>query len=160
MDAALFYLGIRDRSFGEMREYLQKKQYGPEEIEQVMTRLRELGLLNDETFAKSVVRSNTAMKPVSRKEMKAILIRHKVGRKDIEETLAEFDAETELAAARRLAADVVRKVSKYPREERWGRAASKMAAKGFPYGVIREALSGMFGEDPEMTDETEGEYSE
>ena len=160
MDAALFYLGIRDRSVGEMREYLQKKQYEADEIESVLRRLNELSLLDDSVFARRVLRSKTAMKPVSRKEMKAVLIRHKIGKEIVEDTLSEYDHETELAAARKLAEEVTRKVAKYPPEERWRRAAAKMAAKGYPYGVIREALAGMSGEDPEITDDAEQEYME
>ena len=156
----MFYLGIRDRSVGEMREYLQKKQYEADEIESVLRRLNELSLLDDSVFARRVLRSKTAMKPVSRKEMKAVLIRHKIGKEIVEDTLSEYDHETELAAARKLAEEVTRKVAKYPPEERWRRAAVKMAAKGYPYGVIREALADMSGENPEITDDAEQEYME
>ena len=149
MDAALFYLGIRDRSVGEIREYLQKKQYEAEEIDAVLSRLEELRLLDDSVFARNLLRAKTSAKPLSRMELKAVLIRHKLGKRIVDETLSEYDAEAELAAAERLAADVIRKVAKYPKEERWRRAAAKMAAKGYPYGVIREALSGMGTEDTE-----------
>ena len=160
MDAALFYLGIRDRSVGEMRDYLQKKQYEPEEIGSVLARLEELRLLDDGVFARNLLRLKTSMKPLSRKEMKSVLIRHKIGKQTAEEVLAEFDGEMELAAARKLAEEVKRKVSKYPREEQWKRAAAKMAAKGFPYGVIREALRDMTAENAEDMDDPEQEYME
>ena len=160
MDAALFYLGIRDRSVGEMREYLQKKQYEPEEIGSVLSRLEELRLLDDSAFARNLLRSKTTMKPLSRMEMRSVLIRHKIGKQTAEETLSEFDGGMELDAALKLAAEVKKKVAKYPPEERWRRAASKMAAKGFPYGVIREALKDMTGEDGDVSDGMDEEYTE
>ncbi len=92
--------------------------------------------------------------------MKAILIRHKLGKQIVEDTLSVFDHDTELAAARKLAEEVIRRVAKYPQEERWRRAAAKMAAKGYPYGVIREALSGLTEETAGIPDDMEQEYME
>jgi regulatory protein len=56
MARALNYLGYRARSESEVRDRLRRYGYGEESVEGVVTRLKELGYLDDEDFARLLVR--------------------------------------------------------------------------------------------------------
>ena len=57
MNRALNVLGYRARAKGELRERLLRAGYAEETVAQVLARLEELGYLNDEEFARGLVRS-------------------------------------------------------------------------------------------------------
>lgn len=54
LSRALYYLGYRARSVGEVRERLLRYGYGEATVEEVVERLRELGYLDDAQFARTV----------------------------------------------------------------------------------------------------------
>jgi regulatory protein len=56
MTRALNFLGYRARSEKEVRDRLRRYGYGEEIVEEVVVRLKELGYLDDEDFARLVVR--------------------------------------------------------------------------------------------------------
>ena len=56
MARALNFLGYRARSEKEVRDRLRRYGYGEETVEEVVVRLKELGYLDDEDFARLVVR--------------------------------------------------------------------------------------------------------
>jgi regulatory protein len=56
MTRALNFLGYRARSEKELRDRLRRYGYGEETVEGVVARLKELGYLDDEDFARLVVR--------------------------------------------------------------------------------------------------------
>lgn len=55
--AGLRYLAFRMRSVHEMRDYLEKKAYGPAQIDFAVKRLKEEHVLDDHSFAESFVRT-------------------------------------------------------------------------------------------------------
>ncbi|MFL6057314.1 MAG: regulatory protein RecX [Rubrobacteraceae bacterium] len=56
MNRALHFLGYRARSRSEVRQRLRRDGYGEETVGAVIGRLEELGYLDDEEFARTVVR--------------------------------------------------------------------------------------------------------
>jgi regulatory protein len=59
MGRALDFLGYRARSEKEVRDRLRRYDYGEETVEGVIGRLKELGYLDDEDFARLVVREKS-----------------------------------------------------------------------------------------------------
>ena len=57
MSRALNALGYRARSAREMRERLRRAGYAGETVDEVVTRLEELGYLDDEEFARELARA-------------------------------------------------------------------------------------------------------
>ncbi|MCO7125793.1 RecX family transcriptional regulator [Sporolactobacillus shoreicorticis] len=55
--AALRYLSYRMHSVSEMKQYLEKKQFGAQQISYAIQRLKKEKLLDDEVFAASFVRT-------------------------------------------------------------------------------------------------------
>ncbi len=56
MSRALNLLGYRARSEGEIRDRLRRREFGDDTIGAVLERLRELGYVDDEEFARDLVR--------------------------------------------------------------------------------------------------------
>ncbi|MCA1740421.1 MAG: recombination regulator RecX [Actinobacteria bacterium] len=104
MNRALNVLGYRARSRGELSERLARVGYAEETVETVVARLEELGYLDDEGFARELVRSG-ARKYGPRRiygDLKRAGVDEEVARNTVEEEFAErSEHEAARAAARR-----------------------------------------------------------
>lgn len=67
---ALWYLSIRSRSVKEIKDYLFRKGFDPENIETTLQELIDLGFLNDEKFAQEWVNIRTKTKPCGKIKLK------------------------------------------------------------------------------------------
>ena len=63
LEAAARYLEARQRSIAEVRRHLGRMGYRPELVEAATARLEELGLLDDDAFARAWVESRDRAKP-------------------------------------------------------------------------------------------------
>ena len=103
MSRAFNFLGYRARSEKEVRDRLRRYGYGEETVEGVIGRLKELGYLDDEDFARYVAREKAhrygprrVSADLRRSGVDAELARHVVDR--------EFAGRSELEEARSVAA--------------------------------------------------------
>ena len=104
MTRAFNVLGHRARSTGELRERLARTGYTEATVETVIDRLLELGYLDDEEFARNVVRFKARRYGPRRikHDLRRAGIDEEVAREAIDEGFAECsEYETALAAARR-----------------------------------------------------------
>lgn len=148
-DRAISYtfwlLGRRDYTEKELRDRVARKGATPADVERVIARLEDLGLIDDAKYAAAYVRSRQRKKG-------PFAIRRELLRKGISETLAET-ALTPLTEQRQLAAatDIVSRHG-WRFEDRDARAKSRayafLARRGFPPDIVGEALraSGLFDE--------------
>ena len=67
LQKALLLLSYRPRSEAEIRQKMKKGGFDPEVITKVLERLRETGLVRDESFARDWVENRSALRPRSRK---------------------------------------------------------------------------------------------
>ncbi len=99
MTRALNVLGYRARSEGELRARLFRAGYAGETVEEVVERLRDLGYLDDEEFARSAARDRA--RKYGPRRVYGDLRRSGVGEELAREAVeGEFSEESELAAAR------------------------------------------------------------
>lgn len=82
-ESALRLLDAAARSSGSLRDKLAEREYDAEVIERVVTRLEELGLIDDEEYARNVIRSCTARMMGARGVMRELV------RKGVPRPLAE-----------------------------------------------------------------------
>ena len=180
LNAALQYLSRRPRSEKEIRAYLQKKlqkraciiakgkdeevllqmrKVLSEEIEQVVSRLRELHFIDDFAFAKWWVEQRTRVKP---KGWHAILfelrqkgitqnviddIKEEIAR-GIDEAKASLDAgvlaqdsaRNEFSLALELAKKKMRIIGTLPREKVYQRLGGFLGRRGFSMDTIRRVF--------------------
>ena len=160
LNAAARFLQVRSRSVDEVRRHLTQAGYRAELVEQAVSRLMELGMLDDGAFARMWVESRDRARPRSE-----IALRRELALKGIDRELAaqvlderrgggsgEARGDTETAGGERpdpdnAAADrLLRKHARTlervaePRERRQ-RAYALLARNGFDPDVCREAIA-------------------
>ena len=142
MAAALRILATRSYSEGELRDRLiTRRGKDAKLVEVCISRLKELGYVNDDLFAHSYARYRVGLKPLGRSKLARELAVRKVPRDTIEQTLDLVFEETaedtliDRAIARRIRA----------RGKPADRAASRrmfdhLARLGFEYDLIVQKL--------------------
>jgi regulatory protein len=92
MAFALKLLGLRNHSRKELERKLIKKGYGAENIEPVLEKLANRGVLDDRVFAMELVKSRSRRKPAGKLKTGAELRKKGVSEAIISELLKEYDS--------------------------------------------------------------------
>ena len=157
LEAAARFLEARSRSVAEVRRRLSGAGYRPDLVEGAIERLRELGMLDDEAFARAWVESRDRSRPRGERAIRAELRLKGVDRTSIDLVLGErreaqprevADGEEALtgspdrAAAERLVARHRRSLDHVadPRQRRQ-RAYALLARNGFDPETCREVAA-------------------
>jgi regulatory protein len=143
LEAALRFLEPRERSIGEVRRRLTRVGYREELVEGAIARLIELGMLDDQAFARTWIESRDRARPRGERALRFELARKGVDRKTADETIAERAAEhpeADAEAAARLLARNARALDRVgdPRARRQ-RAYALLARNGFDPEVAAAA---------------------
>ena len=134
MARALNYLGYRARSEREVRDRLRRYGYGEESVEGVVTRLKELGYLDDEDFARLLVREKACKFGPRRvsAELQKSGVAADLARGVVEE---EFAGRSELDQARSAAA---RRYNRGGSDAEARRVYGFLVRRGYSAGVCAE----------------------
>lgn len=151
-EAALRLLAVRARSKGELADRLRRKGFREESCAFVVAALKDVGLVDDEDFARAWVDEKLRLRPCGPRRLVQELLARKVGRtladRVVEETFREH---AELEVARRAVASKARASAGLDREKRRSRLYSFLLRRGFSYEVastvVRETLRDTEGED-------------
>jgi regulatory protein len=147
LEAALRFLEARARSEAEVRRRLTTAGYRPEFVDGAIVRLVELGVLDDEAFARAWVESRDRARPRGERALRRELALKGVERGLADEVLedrrdasGDDGTNVDLEAARRLLARNARSLERVadPRARRQ-RAYALLARNGFDPDVCREA---------------------
>jgi len=146
MKAALNMLAARSCSEGQLRDRLKAKGWAePGLVEDCINRLKELGYVNDDSFARSYASYRVGSKPLGRARLARELAARKVSRNSIDGALdlvfGEVAEETLIDRA------IERRIRSHGRPS--DRAAAKrmfdhLARLGFEYDLIVRKLSGLW----------------
>lgn len=157
-DVALRLLTVRDRTTWEIRQELGKRGAEPEVVDQVVTRLTDVGLLDDTKFAASWVSSRQSGRSLSRSQLGRELANRGVGESDVEQALESAsgsDTEVALELARRR----VRSMSGLDAATKSRRLSGQLARRGFSWSVVRSVVAQVVGEvNGEQPDGSIGDY--
>jgi regulatory protein len=135
--AALRLLAVQPRSESELRERLRRRAFRREAIDGAIARMRELGYLNDEAYARFFIEAHQATTPRSRRALAFELGRKGVDREVAAEAVAALsDEDAALAAAERR----LRSLRGLDRQTFTRRLGSFLASRGFSYGVARQTI--------------------
>jgi regulatory protein len=147
LDAAARFLETRSRSVAEVRRRLTRAGYRPELVEGAISRLTDLGILDDEAFARAWVESRDRARPRGERAIREELRLKGVDRAIADAVLeerrdAEGDTLPDRAAAERLLAKNERALARVadPRQRRQ-RAYALLARNGFDPETCREAAA-------------------
>ncbi len=164
LDAAARFLEPRARSVAEVRRHLTRAGYRPELVAGAIERLTELGILDDEAFARSWVASRDRARPRGEHAIRTELARKGIDRASVDLVLEERReahatragsddtggpaGSADLAAAERLLAGHARTLARVsdPRQRR-ARAYALLARNGFDPDVCRTVAARAGRED-------------
>jgi len=90
---AIKYIGFRERSEYEVRQYLRKLKLSDQTSDAILTRLVHAGLINDQRFAQMWVDNRAEHHPRSQRALAFELRQHGISDKTIEATLDSFNEE-------------------------------------------------------------------
>jgi regulatory protein len=150
LDAAARFLEARSRSVAEVRRRLTTAGYQPALVDGAIVRLTELGMLDDETFARHWVESRDRARPRGERAIREELRQKGIDRAVVDDVLAErADAATDAGtasadrgAAERLIARHARALGRVPDpRQRRQRAYALLARNGFDPETCREVAA-------------------
>jgi regulatory protein len=141
---ALRFLGYRPRSVQEVRENLQKHEIPENVIEEVVKRLQDTNLLNDQQFAQAWVENRNTFRPRSRRALAMELRQKGLDDEIVQNTLDENVDESALAleAARKY----VRKVKHLEWPDFRQKLGGFLGRRGFSYGIVAPVLRQVWSE--------------
>lgn len=131
---ALRYVAIRPRSEGELTDYFRRKQIDVDAAKQIIQRLREVGLVDDASFARAWVANRRLLKSVSVRRLQMEL-RQKHVPSDIIDQVLQEDAGDDRQVLREL---IEKKRSRYPDQQK---LMQYLARQGFSYDDIKSMLN-------------------
>ena len=135
-EKALWLISYRDHSEGELRQKL-RKDYGEEAVDKAIEKLKELGLISDENFAKKYAES------LSHKHLSQRQIQQKLRLKGIDKELTtETVEELDLDEKQEIKALIEKKyINKLSDEAALRRTVAALQRRGFSYSDIRSVIN-------------------
>jgi len=138
-------LTMGPRTRHQLATAMAKRHVDPESAEQVLDRLEDVSLIDDESYAAMWVRSRHNSRGLSRRALGQELRQRGVSDSFVEQALEDVSVEDEYAAARRLVDKKLPSTRALGIETRMRRLVAMLGRKGYSGGVamrvVREALS-------------------
>lgn len=138
MDAAGRFLARRHQTERELRTKLRQHDYDGAVIDRTITRLIELGLLDDLEFARQWIEQRVRRKQVGPRALRSELMGKGVAGEIIDEALD--GSPDEEAQAAELADRLFRKVASRPLAEQGPRLLKMLVAKGYSYDAAHAGV--------------------
>jgi len=143
LNAAFRYLGYRPRSEAELRERLKRRGFDGDNVEAVLARLREQGLVNDLAFAEFWKDNRQSFRPRSR-SLTALELRQKgVANDIINQVVAVVDDEESAYRAARSRAQSLPGADYKDFRHRLGEYLKR---RGFGYRVVTHTVQRLWQE--------------
>ena len=136
-DRALGLLAVRWRSREEIRRRLRSAGYDPGEIDPVLDDLERVGLIEDERFAREMVRDQAGRRLAGGRAIRSALRAKGVAPDLVERALSDAGEEAERAKA--LASRRVARMANLPPEAAYRRLFGLLVRRGYDSAVAREA---------------------
>ncbi len=131
----LRYVAMRPRTEWEIEEYLRRKDASPTLTSQILSKLSNIDLINDEKFAQMFVNDRRLLRPASRRKIIMELRKKRVADEVIQRTVGS-ESEDEQTALRAVI-ERKRRQTKYHDDLK---LMQYLARQGFSYGDIKDAL--------------------
>jgi regulatory protein len=132
----LRYVAMRPRTGWEIETYLERKGGSPALIEQIVNKLTNIGLIDDEKFALAFVADRRLLRPTSRRKLVVELRKKHISSELIEQVVGneKEDERTSLA-------EVIAKKRKQTKYQDDLRLMRYLASQGFNYDDIKHELN-------------------
>ena len=137
--AALNLIAFRARAGGELQRKLREKGYSPAAAEAAVNRMRDLGYLNDATFASRWIENRQEHRPRSRRMLAQELRQKGIDTDTIDEALDDTEID-ELGDALELARKKAEGMQALDQPSRHRRISGFLSRRGYGFDVIRKVL--------------------
>ncbi len=141
------------RSRAELEQTLARRQVPVEVATALLDRFEEVGLVDDEAFARAWVQSRSTGKGLARRALQAELRRKGIADETTRTVLAELDPDDEAATARKLVERKLRTLRGQPPEVQLRRLVGLLGRKGYPPGLAYRVARSSLGVQSEGDDE-------
>jgi regulatory protein len=145
-EMALRFLEPRPRSSAELKQQLRKKQVASDVIDQVIARLIDAGLLDDEAFAKYWVENRENFRPRAGRALRFELRRKGLSDAVIKEAIGTID---ESESAYRAGAPRASRWCRLERREFMEKLGAYLIRRGFSFQVAKDASTRLWDETHE-----------
>lgn len=143
-EICLRLLSFSPRTRAQLADALRRKGVADEVAERVLGRYTEVGLIDDDAFARAWVQSRHAGRGLARRALAAELRQRGVDDDTVNDAVEELDPEQEEAAARELVNKRMAATRGLDPVKRTRRIVGMLARKGYSgglaYRLVREAL--------------------
>ncbi|MDO5092670.1 MAG: regulatory protein RecX [Propionibacteriaceae bacterium] len=143
---ALRFLEARPRSEHELRVKLASRNVPEDVARELITRFREVGLVDDEAFAEAVVQTRVRVDRHGASRIRSELRRRGVTDEVAAAALTELDSDDELAAAHAFASRRSRSLRGVPPQVAQRRLYGALGRRGFSTSVIARVVADTLGE--------------
>lgn len=133
-ERAVRYLGTRPRSIEEIRRYLRKKETPADVIATVIERLKDMGYVDDEEFARMWVRNRAEFNPRGPAALRAELRTKGIADHIIDQALLDLDSTNLAMQAAQQKARSLRHEDQYSFRRKLG---NYLVRRGFDYETAR-----------------------
>jgi len=124
------------RTRTQLAQEMRRGGIPAEAAEAILVRFTDAGLIDDAAFARAWVESRHHSRGLSKRSLSAELRRQGIQAEEIREAVDTLDPEQEVATARHLVERKMASTRGRPPETRARQAASMLARKGYPPGLV------------------------
>lgn len=153
-------LEIGPRTRAQLASTLADRGVPDDAAVRVLDRFEEVGLIDDETFARLWVQSRQAGRLLARRALRQELRQRGVAAETVDSAIQDVSEDQEREAARALVRRRARGMAALPRHVQVRRLAGALARKGYPAGlshaVIRDVLGDLAQDDDPSGDPDSG----
>lgn len=149
---ALNLLSRKSYTIAQIYEKLEAKEYEMDIIQDVLKRLVDVGLLNDEQYAATYINHQVIMGKKGPNKIKQELLQRGISERIIQKYLTLYEEEVQLEHAMKLANQLIRTNRKYGPHFIKQKIQQHLMTKGFNRSVIEEVINNI-----EFVDSEEGE---
>lgn len=128
-------LSAAPRTRGELEKDLARRGADPDVAAAVLDRFEEVGLIDDDAYARMWVESRHRSKALARSVLKRELAERGIDRESVDEALAVIDDDAEWQRAREFAGKKFRVRGGEDRLKAVNRLAGQLARKGYPANI-------------------------
>jgi regulatory protein len=141
---AIELLSYRPRAEAEIRKRLSESGFGSGEVEEVLNRLRQAGLVSDENFARAWADNRATFRPRSHRMVAAELRQKGVAEETIEQALSELPDDGDLAY--QTALRYARRLDGLEWEDFRKKMGGHLGRKGYAYEDVAEVTRRIWNE--------------
>jgi regulatory protein len=135
-DRALNLISHRPRSEWELQDYLRRKDYDADAAEQILSRLRERGHVNDEEFARRWVENRRLLKATSKRRLQQELKQKRINDEIVNKVLAADETDEQ-----EVLKGLIERKRQQLRYQDDLKLMQFLARQGFGYDSIKQAMA-------------------